>query len=393
MQFDFETPKDISTGRSTKWENMEALLGQPPDSEMIPMWIAQMDFQPAPFMQSATQSLMNCGEYGYFDYNEFAERIAWWYQNRHDWRPDPAHVFATHGIGNAVGLTLQSLTEPGDGVIIFSPVYREFANKIRHNGRVMVESALIIDDDGLFRMDLTTLEAQLTGTEKAVLFCSPHNPAGRIWEPAEIQALSAFCARNDLLLLSDEIHMDLAFPGQKHTPTALHAQDALQHLVVMSSASKTFDIAGLRTGYVIIPDATLRDRFAVFYAALDIQPNRLGADLTCAAYTPEGAAWVDALIQVLDGNRRTLCDGMNMIPGVSAMPMQSTFLAWVDFSATGMSDADIRGRLHNTARVLPTPGDGLGLGGAFHHRFNIGAPRAIIDDAVARVRNAFSDLQ
>ncbi len=393
MQFDFETPKNTATGRSTKWKKMEALLARPADGDMIPMWIAQMDFQPAPFLQSATQSLMNCGEYGYFDYDEFAERIAWWYQNRHGWRPDPAHVFATHGIGNAVGLTLQSLTEHGDGVIIFSPVYHEFANKIRRNGRVMVESALEIDEDGLFRMDLATLEAQLTGTEKAVLFCSPHNPAGRVWEPAEIQALSAFCARNDLLLLSDEIHMDLTFPGHKHTPTALNAPDALQNLVVMSAASKTFDIAGLRTGYVIIPDATLRDRFAVFYAALDIQPNRLGADLTCAAYTPEGAAWVDALMQVLDGNRQALCDGMNAIPGVTAMPMQSTFLAWVDFSGTGMSDAEIRKRIHSTARVLPTPGDGLGHGGALHHRFNIGAPRAMIDDAVARVRDAFSDLQ
>lgn len=393
MQFDFETPKDITIGRSTKWQKMDMLLGQAVPADTIPMWIAQMDFKPAPVLETAMQALMDCGELGYFDYDDFAERIVWWYANRHNWRPDPSHIFATHGIGNAVGLTLQALTEPGDGIIIFSPVYHEFANKIRRNGRVMVESALEIDDEGLFRMNLDALEAQLTGNEAAVLFCSPHNPAGRVWEPAEIQALSAFCARNDLLLLSDEIHMDLTFPGQKHTPTALNAPDALQHLVVMSAASKTFDIAGLRTGYVIIPDRDLRGRFANFYAALDIQPNRLGADLTCAAYTPEGAAWVDALMDVLDGNRQALSDGMNAIPGVSAMPMQSTFLAWVDFSGTGMSDAEIRRRLYDDARVLPTPGDGLGLGGALHHRINIGAPRATIDAAVARITAAFSDLQ
>jgi cystathionine beta-lyase len=278
-------------------------------------------------------------------------------------------------------------------VIIFSPVYHEFSKKIRRNGRIMVESELVLDDDGVFRMDLETLEAQLTGTEKAVFFCSPHNPAGRVWEPAEIQALSAFCARNDLLLLSDEIHMDLTFPGYKHSPTALNAPDALQHLVVMSAASKTFDIAGLRTGYVIIPDAALRDRFAVLYAAMDIQPNRMGADLTCAAYTPEGAAWVDALMQVLDGNRQALTDGLNVIPGVSVMPMQSTFLAWVDFSGTGLSDAEIRTRLYDVARVLPSPGDDLGTGGALHHRFNIGAPRAMIDAAIVRIQDAFDDLQ
>jgi len=354
MTFDFDSLKDQSTSRSTKWDKMDMLLGRDPASDMIPMWIAQMDFQPAPCLQNATQALQECGEYGYFDYDEFGKRISWWYNTRHNWRPDPAHIFATHGIGNAVGLTLQSLTEPGDGIIVFSPVYHEFANKIRRNGRVMLESPLQIDDDGLFRMDLDGLQATLTGNEKAVLFCSPHNPAGRIWSPEELQALSAFCAKNDLLLLSDEIHMDLAFAGHKHTPTALNAPDSLPNLVVMSAASKTFDIAGQRTGYVIIPDEDLRNRFATFYAALDIQPNRLGADLTCAAYTPEGAVWVDALMDVLEGNRQALCDGMNAIPGVKAMPMQSTFLAWVDFGGTGMSDGEIRKRLHETARVLPS---------------------------------------
>lgn len=393
MNFDFETPKDIADGRSLKWQAMDMLLGRPAEADMIPSWIAQMDFKPAPVLDAAMQALQDCGELGYFDYAQFSQRIAWWYANRHGWRPDPTHVFATHGIGNAVGLTLQSLTEPGDGIIVFSPVYHEFANKIRRNGRVLVESPLEIDDGGVFRMNLDALQAQLTGNEKAVLFCSPHNPAGRCWSPQEIQDLSSFCARNDLLLFSDEIHMDLAFPGFKHTPTALSAADSLPNLVVMSAASKTFDIAGLRTGYVIIPDEDLRDQFAAFYAALDIQPNRLGADLTCAAYTPEGAEWVDALMAVLDQNRKVICDGMNAIPGVSAMPMEATFLAWIDFSGTGMSDGEIRNRLHDKARVLPTPGDGLGMGGALHHRFNIGTPRHILEESVAQVQTAFGDLQ
>lgn len=393
MQFDFLTPKDPKIGRSSKWDKMGALLGHAPDPAMIPMWIAQMDFQPAPVLVEAIQSLQDCGEYGYFDYDAYAERVSWWYKTRHGWKPDPRHVFETHGIGNAVGMALQALTEPGDGIIVFSPVYHEFYNKIRNNGRILVESPLVIDDGGVFRMDLEGLEAQLTGNERAVLFSSPHNPAGRVWEPAELQALAAMCARHDLLLLSDEIHMDLTYPGFKHTPTAISAPDALPNLVVMSAASKTFDIAGLRTGYVIIPDEDLRSRFASLYRALDTQPNRLGADMTCAAYTPEGAAWVDALMQVLDGNRRLLCDGMNAIPGVTAMPMQSTFLSWVDFSGTGMSNVEIRKRLFDIARVVPTPGDGLGTGGALHHRFNIGAPRAMVEEAVGRVADAFVDLQ
>ena len=393
MEFDFDTIKDPTIGRSSKWALMDAMLGRKAPDDMIPMWIAQSDFQLAPVLQKAMQDTIATGEMGYFDYSEFAQRVAWWYENRHGWRANPAHVFELHGIGNAIGVILQALTDPGDGIILFSPVYHEFAKKIRKNGRTMLESPLVTDADGLFRMDLDALENQLTGTEKAVIFCSPHNPAGRVWDAVEIQALSAFCARHDLLLISDEIHMDLTFPGHTHLPTALHAPDSLPKLVVVSAASKTFDIAGLRTGYVIIPDDDLRAQFAALYAAFDIQPNRLGADLTCAAYTPEGAVWVDAMMHVLDGNRRLLCDGMNAIPGVSAMPMQSTFLSWVDFTGTGMSDAEIRSRLHDTARVLPTPGDALGQGGALHHRFNLSTSPAIVKEAVTRVQAAFADLQ
>lgn len=393
MSFDFVTPKHSTGRRSSKWERMGALLGYPAPDDMIPMWIAQMDFIAAPVMQKAAQEVLDAGEYGYFTYDDFADRVAWWYKTRHGWRFDPAHLFITHGIGNAVGLTLQSLTAPGDGIIIFSPVYHEFYNKIRRNGRLVVESPLEVDSDGLFRMDLEGLQAQLTGNERAVLFCSPHNPAGRVWGADELLELSAFCARNDLLLISDEIHMDLTYPGQTFIPAALRAPDSLPNLVVMSAASKTYDIAGQRCGYIIIPDENLRSQFSSYYAALDIQPCRLGADMTTAAYTPEGAEWVDALMQVLDGNRQALCDGMNAIPGVTAMPMQSTFLAWVDFSGTGMPDEEIRKRLYETARVLPTPGDGLGTGGARCHRFNIGAPRSVIDEAVQRVQQAFSDLQ
>ncbi|WP_281981627.1 MalY/PatB family protein [Thalassorhabdomicrobium marinisediminis] len=393
MQFDFETPKTTAAGRSSKWHMMDALLGHEPADDMIPMWVAQMDFQPAPFLQQAARAVIEAGEYGYFPYDDFAQRVSWWYQTRHGWTPDPAHVFPTHGIGNAVGLVLQALTEPGDGIIVFSPVYHEFYNKIRRNGRAVVESPLEIDETGVFRMNLSALEAQLSGTERAVMFCSPHNPAGRTWTPEEIQELSAFCARNELLLISDEIHMDLAYPGYTHTPTALNAPDSLPNLIVLSAASKTFDIAGLRTGYAIVPDNDLRARFAAFYDTLDIQPNRFGADLTCAAYSPEGADWVDALMGVLDGNRTALCDGLNEVPGLRAMPMEGTYLGWVDFSGTGMSDAEVRKRLYEDARVLPTPGDGLGTGGALHHRFNIGTPRALVDKAVARIQQAFRDLQ
>lgn len=392
--FDFTTHRNHLGDRSSKWGNVDAFLGKKAPSDTLAMWLAQMDFQPAPFLQNAMDALRAEGEYGYFTgLDRFFERISWWYETRHGWSPDPAHMFATHGIGNAIGITLQAMTEPGDGIIIFSPVYNEFQAKIQRNGRNVVSSKLVIDDAGQYRMDLASLETQLTGREKVVLFSAPHNPAGRVWEAEELRALADFCLRHDLLLISDEIHHDLVFPGSKHVPTAVAAPQILPNLIAMSAASKTFDIAGLRTGYVIIPDEKLRARFGALHKALDIQANRAGLELTCAAYSPEGAAWVDGLMEVLDTNRKVFCDGINAIPGMSAMPMQSTFLAWVDFDAIGMTSAEIHQRITSDARLVPSPGKIFGLEGASWCRFNIGAPTSVITEAVERLQNAFADLQ
>ena len=393
-EFDFTTPKATRGGRSSKWTNVGQFLDHEPPADMLAMWLAQMDFQPAPCLQQAMAAIMAEGEYGYFSgLGKFFESVAWWYENRHGWSPDPAHMFATHGIGNAIGIALQAMTEPGDRVIMFSPVYNEFLSKVMRNGRRPVQSPLVVDADGIYRMNLEVLENQLTGDEKAVLFSAPHNPAGRVWEVSELRALAAFCDRHDLLLISDEIHHDLTFPGQRHTPTAIAAPDCLPRLIIMSAASKTFDIAGLRTGYVIIPDDTLRARFAKLHSGLDIQCNRVGVDLTRAAYTPEGSAWVDDLMQVLDRNRQIICDGLNTIPGVTAMPMQSTFLSWVNFTGTGMSHPELDKRIIKDARIMPSPGEIFGPRHEMWKRINIGAPTAIIQDAVERLQAAFSDLQ
>ena len=394
MAFDFTTPKDGFAGRSAKWGLMDAVLdGGAPDDAM-PMWIAQMDFQPAPVLQQRMRALTDTGEYGYFTgLDEFFASVAWWYENRHGWTPDTRHMFATHGLGNAICMVLQALTTPGAGVIVFSPVYHEFSRKIAKTGRQMLQSPLRIDGEGLFRMDLDGLEAMLTGKEEAVLISAPHNPAGRVWSAEELQSLGDFCARHDLLLISDEIHQDLVFGGHRHIPTAVAAPGVLDRLVVTSAASKTFDIAGLRTGVTIIPDADLRARFAAFYNGLDIAPNRAGVELTRAAYSPEGAEWLDELLVVLDGNRQLFCDGMNAIPGISAMPMQATFLAWVDFTGTGLTEAEIDARVAGAARIVATPGPDLGIGGDHHRRFNFAAPRRMIAEAVERLQEAFADLQ
>lgn len=389
----FDEIIDRRNTRSSKWDLMDAFTGvSAPDA--IPMWVADMDFRAGDFLQDAVKALLEKANYGYFDGDrKMKEAVAWWMKTRHGWEVDPAAMISTASLGNGIGLCLQAYTELGDEVIIFTPVYHEFATKIRNGGRVVKESPLLIDDAGVYRMDLETLEASLCGREKAVLFCSPHNPAGRVWSTEELRALAEFCIRHDLLLISDEIHHDLVMPSFTHVPFPIAAPEVTDRLIVMTSASKTFNTAGTRLGTVSVPNTSLRKPLADLVKALNLAPNLLGTVLTEAAYSPKGAEWVDALVAYLDGNRQVFLEGIGEIPGVTPMPMQATYLAWVDFTNTGMGMDEVERRVKTDARIAPSIGAEFGTGGENFLRFNIGTPRARLTEAVTRLTEAFSDLQ
>ena len=377
----------------TKWDMMGAPSVGVTAGDGIAMWIADMDFAAPDFLQEAVRGLLDKANYGYFiGEPKMKQAVADWMRTRHGWAADPAAMFSTYGLGNGIGVCLQAFTQPGDEVIIFTPVYHEFTAKIKKAGRTVHESPLVIKD-GIYHMDLDALEASLTGREKALLFCSPHNPAGRIWTAAELQALAGFCTRHDLILMSDEIHHDLIYPGQTYVPMPVAAPETADRLVMLTSASKTFNIAGTRLGTITIPGEDLRERFRAAFDALNIQPNLLGLVLTEAAYSSRGAAWVDQLRPYLAENSRVFLEGMAEIPGVTPMPMQSTYLSWMDFTNTGMAMDEVLRRVREDARIAPSVGAEFGAGGASFLRFNIGTPRARITEAVGRLQDAFSDLQ
>lgn len=377
---------------SSKWDAMTAATGvDAPDA--IAMWVADMDFRAPDFLQEATQGLLDKANYGYFTGEaELKQSIAWWMNERHGWAVDPSWVTSAISIGQAIAMCLQIYTDPGDEVIIFTPVYHEFTVKINLQNRIPHMVPLAIQN-GVYEMDFDALEAGMTGREKAVLFCSPHNPAGRIWTPAELQKLAAFCEKHDLLFISDEIHHDLVYPGQTFTPTAVAVPDIAHRLITLTAASKTFNIAGARQGSVTIEDPKLRETFAKAQYAHQIAPNMLGVALTQAAYSERGAAYVDELTTYIDANHRLFLDGMAQIPGLTAMPMQSTYLAWVDFTNTGMDMDEAIRRVKTDARVAPSVGAEFGKGGESFLRFNIGTARPRLKDAIARIQDAFSDLQ
>lgn len=378
---------------ASKWDLMESFSGVSPQ-DGIAMWVADMDFAAPDFLQDAVRGLLDKANYGYFcGIEKYQESVKWWMQTRHNWAVEAEWMFVTYGLGNGIAMALHTYTDPGDGVVTFTPVYHEFEAKIRKTGRVNTQLPLTMLADGTYAMDFDSYDPLLTGDEKIVLISSPHNPAGRVWTREELSALADFCVRNDLLLVSDEIHNDLVMPGHTHVPTHVAAPQITDRLIAMTSGSKTFNIAGARTGCVIIPDPKLRARFDTFYRSMDISPNLLGITLSQAAYSPEGARWTDELVDYLAGNIELFNSRMNAIPGVRAMPMQSTYLAWVDFADTGMAQSEILERVHRDARIAPTPGSGLGKGGESFLRFNIATPRARVEEACDRLTEAFKDLQ
>ncbi len=388
---DFDKQIDRRGTHSLKWDSMERIYGVSPE-DGLSMWVADMDFHPPACVQDAVKSMHDHGVYGYYgEDGAYLDAICWWMKTRHNWQIDPSWVFSTHGLVNGTGLCVDAFTQPGEGVVLFTPVYHAFARVIRAAGREVVECPLV-NNNGRHELDFDAYDAQMTGNERMLIFCSPHNPGGRVWSRGELAALAAFAKRHQLIIVSDEIHHDLTMPGHTHLPTA--AIDGIEdRLITMTASTKTFNIAGSHIGNVIIADPDLRAQFARRMGALGMSPNSFGLFMATAAYSTDGAAWVDALRDYLDGNRKVLDAGLNAIPGVKSMMLESTYLSWVDFNGTGMSADEIHNRVQDQAKIAANHGSSFGLGGENWLRFNIGTPRANVEKAVARMTAAFSDLQ
>lgn len=375
----------------SKWDGMQGNYGVSPE-DGLSMWVADMDFRPPVCVQNAVQGMADHGIYGYFtDEGDYRAAIQWWMQTRHGWDLDPSWIFTTHGLVNGTAMCLDAFTKPGDGIVMFTPIYHAFARVIEAADRHVVACEMV-NTAGRYELDFDSYDAQMTGRESMLVFCSPHNPGGRVWTKAELEAVAAFAKRHDLILVSDEIHHDLVMPGHKHIPmTAI--EGITDRLVMMTATTKTFNIAGCHSGNVIIEDPDLRARFAKRMSALGLSANSFGLFMATAAYSPEGAAWVDALCGYLDGNRKIFDEGVNAIPGLTSMPLEATYLSWVNFADTGMDRPEFTNRVTQDAKIAANYGPTFGKGGDSFLRFNIATPRTRIHDAVARLQRAFGDLQ
>ena len=389
---DFDEVIDRRGTHSSKWDTMEELYGVSPDSGLS-MWVADMDFRAPKIIQEKLHEINSHGIYGYYgDYKEYNNSIKWWMKNRHNWEIDTSWIFTTHGLVNGTGLCIDAFTKPGDGIILFTPVYYQFSNLVEAARRKVVECPLKLIDNH-YHFDFVAYERNLSGDEKMVILCSPHNPGGRVWTKNELQEVAKFAKKHDLVLVSDEIHHDLVYPNKSHTVMPIANPSVCDRLVMMTATTKTFNIAGAHSGNVIIANPNLRQKFSQRIKALGISPNSFGLFMATAAYSPEGAQWLDELLHYIDGNRVIFDKEVNKIPGLSSMPLEGTYLAWVDFSGTGMEEEEFIYRVQEKAKIAVNHGSTFGTGGEKFLRFNLATPRTLVVEATKRLKDAFSDLQ
>jgi cysteine-S-conjugate beta-lyase len=390
VAFDFD---EVIARRGTHASKVDGLAQRYgiTDPDVIAMTVADMDFRSPPAVNEAVCAAAMHGVHGYFgDDEEMKQAVIGWMAARHGWTPDPEWIGFSQVLLSAIGLCIQAFTEPGEAVVVFSPVYHMFGNVVRATGRPLHESELKIVQ-GRYEMDLERLAADLPPNARIVLLCSPHNPGGRVWSEAELSDIARFCVERDLVLVSDEIHHDLVFAGAEHHVTAKVAPEVCDRLVTLVAPSKTFNIAGGQVGFTVISNPEMRQRLRRVNAAAGLgSPNRIGALMATAAYAG-GAPWLDALLPYLARNRDRLNSALaERIPGVRPMPLDSTYLAWADFSALGLQPDELFRRCVEIAKVAPHKGGIFGKGGEGWLRFNFALPRPVLDRAIEGLVEAFA---
>ena len=388
----FDTVIDRYAHGSGKWAELVTRCGVDP-SEGLAMSTADSDYPTAPCVIEAARRSIDHGAFGYGGPRaEFFQAIQWWMNERHGWEVDTDWMVDTQGLGHALAICINLFTARGGKVTFFTPVYHEFAIKTRKAGRTPHELPLKREGD-TYVIDFEDAQSRLTGDETLLLWCSPQNPSGRVWSADELRAVADFAARNDMVLVSDEVHHDLVYPGAQFVPMDVVAPEHRDRTITLTAASKTFNLAGMRVGTMTIPDATLRKPVKDHLRAFNFDTTTLGREMTMAAYSPEGAAWVDAQVRHLHGNAKAFDAIVNTIPGVHSLPLQSTYLAWVDFAGTGMTHEEIDTRITKEAHIVASPGPSFGAGGETFMRFNLAMPRSQVEDAAHRLVRAFGDLQ
>ncbi len=387
MIVNFDKYIDNRDANLSKFEGLRSLYGTSQDT-CISMWVADMDFNPPQSVITALQKEVTHGVFGYYGSNKsFIKSVKMWMKSRHDWDISEEWCSVVHGVNSGIGIGLRAFSEPGDEILLFSPIYYSFFNTIKNNGRVAKEIPLKIAD-GHYEVDFHELDKKRSGKEKIIIFCSPHNPGGKVWSEETLVSLAEYSRKNKILIFMDEIHHDLTYPDKPHTTFLNAAPEAEEISLIFTAATKTFNIAGCHTGTTIIPNPKLREIYDREHAAFGKTPNRFGMIMTEAAYR-EGAEWLDQLMHYLENNKNIFTTALKALNKVKVFDLESTYLAWVDFSKLNITEKELKNTLIKEAGIAPSFGSGFGKTSEQFARFNLACRKEILELAIDRLRKTF----
>ncbi|RQD69191.1 MAG: pyridoxal phosphate-dependent aminotransferase [Tindallia sp. MSAO_Bac2] len=376
---------------SIKWEFGKTFFN---DDDILPMWVADMDFPSPPEVVKAVKERASHGIYGYTGISdEYLDSVVQWMKKRHQWSVAPEEITFINGVVPALNMLMQSFAQPGDYVVIQPPVYYPFFSVVRNNGQIPLLNTLVEGSDG-YVMDFDDLEAKLKNPRTTIMIlCSPHNPVGRVWKREELLRVAELCLAHDVLLISDEIHQDLVFDGFSHITTATLSEEIAHNTITCTAPSKTFNMAGLQSSNIMIQDEKKR---RVFSQTLErngvFGMNPFGDVATIAAYR-HGEAWLDSLMQYLTGNLHYLQNFLQQrFPEIKMNPPEATYLAWLDCRSLNLSKSELEKWLVEKAGVALNQGYTFGDTGAGFVRLNFACPRSILEEGLERIEKAKNSL-
>ncbi|MCY6484073.1 pyridoxal phosphate-dependent aminotransferase [Clostridium aestuarii] len=390
MKYDFDKVINRIGTNTAKWDEVEMKFGT---KDVLPMWVADMDFRIA---QPIIDALKERAEHGIFGYTKmsdsYKEAVCSWMEKRHEWKIEKDWVIHSPGVVPALSIIVKEFTKPGDKIIIQTPVYYPFFDVVRDNNRELICNSVKFENEK-YVMDYEDLESKIDENVKMMILCSPHNPIGRVWSKEELVKLGEICMKHNIMVVSDEIHADLVYKGHKHIPFASISEEFAQNSITCFAPSKTFNIAGLQSALLSIPNKEYYDKFSLALGALDIRrDNCFGAVATETAYT-EGEEWLEQLLDYLEGNLEFLTEYCEeRIPKIKVNKTEGTYLVWLDCHELGMSKEELGDFMIKEAKVALDHGYWFGPEGEGFARINIACPRATLEEGLKRIENAVNRL-
>ncbi|MBO5371881.1 MAG: pyridoxal phosphate-dependent aminotransferase [Lachnospiraceae bacterium] len=385
---DFDTVIPRRGTKSLKYDFAQK-RGKPKD--ILPLWVADMDFKTSSYIIEALEQMSRHGIYGYSESDEeYFELLKGWMKRRHSWDIEESWLVKTPGIVFALAMAVRAFTKKGEGVLIQQPVYYPFEEVILDNARKLVVNELVQSESGKYEMDYEDFEQKIiTENVKLFILCSPHNPVGRVWTKEELAKIGDICLKHNVIVVSDEIHSDFVFQ-KKHTVFTTVKKEYEKISLVCTSPGKSFNIAGFQVSNICIPNAALRERFCREIAAAGYSQLNLAGLIACEAAYQYGDEWLDAVVSYIGENARYTKDFLRKyLPKVKMTELEGTYLVWLDFRAYELSDDELDRRVIEEAGVWLDRGDMFGQGGFGFQRINIACPRSILKEALEGLAKAF----